>query len=71
MLLLESNADVTTNDRNGNTPLHKAASKGHKDIVEILVEKGADLRAKNTHGNTALEVAATPQIRKVLEGMSF
>jgi ankyrin repeat protein len=68
ILLLEQNADVVACDRNGNTPLHKAASKGHRDIVEILVEKGSDLRAKNTHGNTPLEVAATPQIRKVLEG---
>jgi hypothetical protein len=54
-------------DCNGNTPLHKAASGGHKDIVEILIEEGANLREVNDNGQKPLDVSATPQIRKILE----
>lgn len=39
------------------TPLHKAASMGHLEIVRILLEHGADLSPKDKWGKTALEQA--------------
>lgn len=39
------------------TPLHKAASMGHLEIVQILLESGADPNPKDKWGKTALEQA--------------
>jgi ankyrin repeat protein len=41
----------------GVTPLHWAARKGYKEVVELLIAKGADLNAKTKNGNTALDLA--------------
>jgi ankyrin repeat protein len=40
------------------TPLHKAAQKGHREVVVVLLENGADLMARNRLGQTALHQAA-------------
>ena len=42
----------------GWTPLHDAASMGHKEIVELLLAKGANVNAKNNYGNTPLDLAS-------------
>ena len=43
----------------GATRLHRAASEGHKEIVELLIAKGADVYAKaNQFGGTPLHFAA-------------
>ena len=34
--------------QDGDTPLHKASGKGHKDIVEVLLKAGADHSIKNS-----------------------
>ena len=39
------------------TPLHEAALRGHKEIVELLIAKGADVNAKDDGGMTPLAVA--------------
>jgi ankyrin repeat protein len=49
------------------TPLHLAAEKGHKDIVELLLAKGADVNARNFTGKTPLQVAAVNGWKKVVE----
>ncbi|XGA08004.1 MAG: ankyrin repeat domain-containing protein [Wolbachia endosymbiont of Xenopsylla cheopis] len=48
--------DVDANDHN-NTPLHIAVSKGHKDIVNlILTQPNMDLTVRNAQGETAYEL---------------
>ena len=39
----------------GVTPLHRAASKVHKEMAELLIAKGADAKDKN--GRTPLDWA--------------
>ena len=38
--------------------LHKAAGRGHKEIVELLIDEGADVNAKGENGWTSLHLAA-------------
>ena len=40
------------------TALHKAAYKGHKDLVRLLLMKGASIEAINIDNNTPLHLAA-------------
>ena len=49
---------MSATDDVGETALHNAASRGHKDIVELLIEKGANVNAKGSDGKTALHEAA-------------
>jgi ankyrin repeat protein len=39
------------------TPLHEAASLGHKEVVEILLASKADVNAKDKYGDTPLRMA--------------
>ncbi len=50
-------ADLTAQNRLGDTPLHCAAWKGHYDIVRVLVEGGADVNAASSNGETPLFAA--------------
>ena len=51
---LAAGTDVDTRDDvNGWAPLHKAASGGHKEIVELLIAKGADVNVKIVHPNAS------------------
>ncbi|CAN5383074.1 hypothetical protein BH11ARM1_BH11ARM1_00240 [soil metagenome] len=48
-------------DKDGSTPLHCAAWKGHPEIVTALLDAGADINAKNENshwGDTPLHAAA-------------
>ena len=48
-------ADVNAKNRYGSTPLHRAASAGHKEIAELLIAEGADVNAKDEDGETPLD----------------
>lgn len=53
-------------NRKGDTPLHRAAAKGHANLVEFLVAVGADIEAKNHAGWTALHWATFMEREKVV-----
>ena len=50
-------ADVNAADNDGDTPLHNAAWKGHREMIELLIARGADIRARDSRGNTPLDEA--------------
>ena len=54
---LAADADVNAKDEEGLTPLHLAASWGHKEVAELLIANGADVNAKDNQGRTPLDVA--------------
>lgn len=61
---------VTTRDKDGSTPLHCAAWKGHKDIVASLLDLGVpiDDQNENSHwGTTALCAASHGDNKEVAE----
>ncbi|KAF5556834.1 ankyrin repeat-containing protein [Fusarium phyllophilum] len=70
-LLLEHGADPNvTCTKHGNTPLSKAAQKGHVQAIERLLEFNADPNIASERGNTPLSRAAenghTLAVRKLL-----
>lgn len=50
-------ADVNFADKSGGTPLHWAAARGLKDIVELLLSKGADSKQTDEDGELPLDIA--------------
>ena len=53
-LLLQSGAEPSIGDSYENTPLHRAASKGHVKMVKLLLQYQVDVNYKDKVGNTPL-----------------
>ena len=65
-LLIEKGADV---NKPGWTPLHYAATKGHVEMMKLLLEMHAYIDAESPNGTTPLMMAAhygTPHATKLL-----
>ena len=45
-------------ERDGRTPLHAAAQRGHKRVVAVLLNDGASVDSRDNEGNTPLHLAA-------------
>jgi hypothetical protein len=66
--LLKDNPDlVFSKESAGGTPLHGAAYRGHKDVVELLLASKADVNAKSKNGWTPLHEAAANGYKDVAE----
>ena len=53
-MILDNKADIEIRTINGESTLHMACKKGHKDIVNILLNRQANInlrtkKMKNTH----------------------
>lgn len=60
-LLANDKSLVKARDKDGSTPLHCAAWKGHLQVVAVLLKAGADVNAQNENdhwGTTPLHAAA-------------
>ena len=64
---LAAGTDVNAKDYRGWTPLYFAASRGHKEIAELLVDKGADVNAKSDGDWTPLFTAALNGHKEIAE----
>jgi len=56
-VLLSNGADPNLPQPGGTSPLHVAALRGSRDLVEFLIRKGADLDARDKDGRTPRELA--------------
>src|SRR5216684_352227 len=57
-VLVKRGADLTAQNKSGETALHLASGRGHVDVARILVERGADPTVPNKSGETALHFAS-------------
>lgn len=57
---------VSTKDTYGRTPLFWAATRGHRDIVELLLDHGANINSKDRGKMTALHIAVTGEHKEVV-----
>lgn len=60
--------DLNARDREGNTPLHVAASQGRTPVVKLLLEqKDINDAIANLHGKLPIDLARTPEIFQHLQ----
>ncbi len=57
VLLLNSGAQVNTQDPAGDTPLTQAARRGNAELLALLINAGADVEVRTGEGLTALCLA--------------
>jgi ankyrin repeat protein len=56
-LLLKAGADVNPHDKQGRTPLFRAAESGDVESLKALIDAGADVNAADQQGRTPLDIA--------------
>ena len=59
-LVEELGADVNARDYNGFSPLHNAAARGDRELIEYLVGRGADVTVLTRKGETTADMANGP-----------
>ncbi|KAK3989083.1 ankyrin repeat-containing domain protein [Cladorrhinum sp. PSN332] len=67
LLLLRYGADLSALDQVGNTPLHLAAWRNAKEVVQMLLKEGADPFAQDLNGLRPLDLARVEDVRDLLE----
>jgi ankyrin repeat protein len=56
--LLDDGASLASRNREGSTPLSRAAKSRHADVIELFLARGASINARDLDGSTALFVAS-------------
>ena len=64
---LAAGTDVNVKDKDGWTPLHLAAWKSHKKIVELLIDKGANVNANTTDRWSVLDMALSGTDKDIID----
>lgn len=70
-LLLDAGASVNAKDDKGCTPLHHAASSGHKGLVNLLLARGASLQARDDSGQRPIDYAGPTTDTELLQLLSI
>ncbi|EEB06757.1 hypothetical protein SJAG_01812 [Schizosaccharomyces japonicus yFS275] len=63
---LEAGVSPNVLDENGYTPMHAAASYGHKELLKLLVERGGNVNVCDNDGETPLFVCETVPMAQML-----
>ncbi|SVE31699.1 uncharacterized protein METZ01_LOCUS484553, partial [marine metagenome] len=63
---LAAGADVNAKDMYGDTPLHDAVKRGHREVVELLITNGADMNMQDGNGRTPLYPATALDHREIV-----
>ena len=58
---------MNTKNKDGGTPLHNAAWKGHVEIAKLLIVKNADVTAKDVEGQTPLDWAEEEKHKEIAD----
>ena len=58
---------LVVHDSRGRRPVHQAAAKNRKEILQIIVEYGGDLNLRDEEGNTPLHLAADKEAVDAIE----
>ena len=66
-ILLKYGADVSYRNKEGQTLLHSAVSRGREDIVDLLLKHGADINAKDKYGYTPLHWAVSSKNKQMVK----
>ena len=66
--LLQQGLNIETRDKNGETPLPRAAASGNATMTELLVARGADVSAVNHRGQTPFLLSCTASSNDNPEG---
>ncbi len=53
----------------GETPLTAAASRGHTNIINLLVKNGADILYRDEAGNTACDIALASGYKELCDNL--
>lgn len=66
-LLADNPELVSARNKDGQTPLHIAASLGHLKLADMLLAHGADCNARDNKTRTAIELAAKNQHEEIVQ----
>lgn len=68
-MLIAAGSDVNHQNRQGLTPLMLAASKGHFEVVQLLLREGADVDIQDYTGRGALGWARGGRDRRIVQAL--
>jgi ankyrin repeat protein len=73
-ILIECGADVTAQNKNGETPLHLVSAPSSRvsprkcaEIARLLLERGADVNARNKNGLTPFALASERGLSTIMD----